>query len=463
MAAGQMSNKTEGRFMRKIILLLLALFLWPHLSHANIDLVTLPTRDRVQLTIYNSADLTLAKETRFLTLTEGFNQLQFSWANTLIDPTSLDIIAAAQNDKIDVQSLQYPPRTQNVGVWSIASHINGPVPVEISYLTSGLSWRAFYLGTLTADEKHLRLKGYVLVANKSGEDYADAQVRLVVGKVHLIDQIAALARRQAPYGAPYQVKSDKSAETLLRNGRLGEDDYNDLTTSVATKEFSRQAKTILKEGLSEYFLYTIEGRETIPDGWSKRLPSFDVGRVPVVNLYKYEEERYGAQVMRFLSFKNDEEHELGATPIPGGTLKVFRQVDAERHLSYAGQSSFKYIPVDEDVELNLGAVRNIIVEPKLMDFKTENYMFDRYGNISGWDEVRSYRLSVKNTRDLPVQVEIKRNFTQPKWEVVPDGDFGQFEAIDTNTIKFTLNMQSQENKEFMYFLRTFHGRRGDHR
>ena len=75
-------------------------------------------------------------------------------------------------------------------------------------------------------------------------------------------------------------------------------------------------KEIKKEGLSEYFLYTIEGTETIPHGWSKRLPSFEVADVPVVNLYKYEEERYGRSVVRFLSFVNEEEHKLGETPIP---------------------------------------------------------------------------------------------------------------------------------------------------
>ena len=30
-------------------------------------------------------------------------------------------------------------------------------------------------------------------------------------------------------------------------------------------------KQIVKEGLSEYFIFTIEGTETIPNGWSKRL------------------------------------------------------------------------------------------------------------------------------------------------------------------------------------------------
>ncbi|MGB9677094.1 MAG: hypothetical protein ACPLZ9_00605, partial [Candidatus Ratteibacteria bacterium] len=57
---------------------------------SKIDLVSLPSREKVQLTIYNSADLTLVRDERILTLKKGENSLQFSWANTLIDPTSLD-------------------------------------------------------------------------------------------------------------------------------------------------------------------------------------------------------------------------------------------------------------------------------------------------------------------------------------------------------------------------------------
>jgi hypothetical protein len=43
--------------------------------HARINVVTLPGRDSTQLTIYNSADLTLVKETRILTLRKGLNHL----------------------------------------------------------------------------------------------------------------------------------------------------------------------------------------------------------------------------------------------------------------------------------------------------------------------------------------------------------------------------------------------------
>ena len=53
----------------------------------NIDLSTVPSRDTVQLTIYNSEDITLVRETRTVTFKKGVNPLQFTWANTLIDPT----------------------------------------------------------------------------------------------------------------------------------------------------------------------------------------------------------------------------------------------------------------------------------------------------------------------------------------------------------------------------------------
>ncbi|NLE66337.1 MAG: hypothetical protein GX608_02855, partial [Lentisphaerae bacterium] len=161
---------------------------------AKVDLVTLPTRDGVQLTIYNSADLTLVRETRALTLKKGLNRLQFSWANTLIDPTSLELRVLQQAEKILVRDLSYPPRVQNIGVWAIESEVSGKAPVEITYLTSGLSWRAFYHGVLSRDESVMRLEGYVQVSNGSGEDYENAQTRVIVGQVHMIDQIAELAR-----------------------------------------------------------------------------------------------------------------------------------------------------------------------------------------------------------------------------------------------------------------------------
>ncbi len=424
---------------------------------AKVDLVTLPERETVQLTIYNSADLTLARESRALTLKNGINKMQFSWANTLIDPTSLEMTPLAYGDKIDIFDLTYPPRVRELGLWNIDSKVSGKVPMEITYFTSGLSWRAFYMGTLSKDEKTMRLQGYVRVTNNSGEDYANAQTRLIVGKVHILDKIAKLARRQYPYERPGARPLPPSSARSPRMPSAGLPVFDMLEKGRPESKASKP-KEIKKEALSEYFLYTIEGTETIVNGSAKRLPSFEVDEIPVINLYKYERERYGNRVIRFLNFKNDEDHELGETPIPGGSMKVYRNIDAEKHLSYEGQSSFKYIPVDEDVELNLGGVRNVVVEPKLMDYRTQNFRFDPKGNVFGWDEVRSFNIKVKNTRDVPVKIEIKRNFNTNYFSITKNNDY---EKVDKDTIKFTLTLAPRSVEEFGYELTTYHGSRRD--
>ncbi len=424
-------------------------------AYAKVDLVTLPPRDTVQLTIYNSADMTLVRESRALTLKQGENALQFSWENTLIDPTSLEMVPKGAAGAIDIAELVYPPRVKNLGVWNVQSKASGKVPVEISYLTSGLTWRAFYMGTLSHDEKVMRLQAYVRVTNNSGEDYENAQVRLIVGKVHILDQIAELARREYPYGRPGEVtpaagKAGAAAKSEMRRAETAFYSYARLSDPAAPKQ-------IVKEGLSEYFLYTIEGTETIPNGWSKRLLSFDVNQVPVVNLYKYEQERYRSSVVRFLSFKNDKEHKLGRTPIPGGTLKVYRDADAQEHLSYTGQSSFKYIPVDQEIELNLGPVSDIVVEPTLLDTRTDNYRFDQKRNISGWDEIQVFEVTVKNTRDIPVTVEIRRNFPTTYWTLERSGQVEEFEKVDQDTVKFGLLLAPRSERKFQYTLTTYRG------
>lgn len=423
---------------------------------AKTDLVTLPGRDAVQLTIYNAEDLTLVRDKRSLTMAKGENRLQFSWAGTLIDPTSLELRPGAQAQDIDIQSLSFPPRTDNLGVWRLHSKGARNAPMEISYLTSGLSWRAFYMGMLAKNEQAMHLRGYVRVVNNSGEDYENAQVRLLVGEINLVDRISDLARRKPPYGRPGGQPVPPPMPMVESRAMMTKQVFEAADAAMAGRR-----KEIAKEGLSEYFLYTIEGTETIPSGWSKRLLSFEAASVPVVNLYKFDEERFGAAVHRFLSFKNDKQHSLGDTPIPGGMLKVYKDIGSRGHRSYVGQSYFKYIPVDEDVELDLGPVDEVLVKPVLMDFATDRFLFDRHGNINGWDEIHSFKVEVTNTKAIPAKVEITRNMSTPHWELTPHGNYGRYTKKDLDTATFTLELKGGEKQAFTYVLTTHHGRRAE--
>jgi hypothetical protein len=427
------------------------------IAQAKVDLVTLPTRDTVQLTIYNSADMTLVRESRALTLKEGSNQLQFSWENTLIDPTSLEMLPKEHAGEIDIADLTFPANTKNLGLWDIKSKYAGKVPVEITYLTSGLSWRAFYMGTLTENEETMHLQGYVNVANNSGEDYENAQTRLIVGQVHLLDQIVDLARQRYPYGRPGQeIPLTTTGLTLPSEMDSRKEQLNEIKSNLSFA-FAKP-KEIIKEGLSEYFLYTIEGTETIENTWSKRLLSFDVNNIKVDSLYKYDEDRWGNQTIRFVKFANDPNHNLGQTPIPNGQVKIYGVADKQGYLSYIGGTSIKYIPVNEEVELNLGTARLVEVKPTLMDYKTQNYMFDPNGRITGWDEVRTWKMEVTNAGKIPALIEITRDLGTQFWTFQCTTPYIKH---DVTRVRFNLNIQPGKKQQFEYIVTTYNGARVD--
>src|SRR5436853_2538130 len=123
------------KFARLILISVLQLLL-AVAAEARINVVTLPNRDSVQLTIYNSVDLTLVKETRHLTFKKGLNKLEFSWANTLIDPTSVEFKALTHSDEVELLDVSFPPRAPNTLEWRINSESAGEVVCEIRYFTS---------------------------------------------------------------------------------------------------------------------------------------------------------------------------------------------------------------------------------------------------------------------------------------------------------------------------------------
>src|SRR6185436_10489000 len=166
--------------------------------------------------------------------------------------------------------VSFPPRVTNTLEWRINSEFAGEVQVEIRYFTSGISWSADYVAEAARTEKLMDLAGQVRVTNDSGEDYENAQVRLVVGVIRLVEEIAELARQKNLRQAGEKDVNLWAAN--LGERRKAEVSFNGFADSLAASG-AMQAKQVIKEGLSEYFLYTVEGKDTIPNAWSKRIPS----------------------------------------------------------------------------------------------------------------------------------------------------------------------------------------------
>jgi hypothetical protein len=420
----------------------------PATTNARINVVTLPGRDTVQLTIYNSADLTMVKETRTLTFRKGINKLEFSWANTLIDPTSVEFRAVTQADKIEVLDVSFPPRVTNTLEWRINSELAGEIVCEIRYFTSGITWSADYVAEANKAEKLMNLAGNVRITNNSGEDYENTRVRLVVGVIKLVEDIRQLAQTGRRHDEVAKDKKERDGLELsdLRNRTLN-------FVGDAFKVAEEQPKEIIKEGVSEYFLYTVEGRDTIPNGWSKKLPSFRAADVPVTSYYKFETEQWGDAVIRFYKFKNDKESQLGKEPLPDGSVLAMRTVTADGLRNFVGQTEVKYIPIGEAVEMELGADQEVMVEPKLMDWQKVDLQFDQWGNVAGWTIKETWQFEVQNSKEIDVVVDVRRNF-EGDWELKSAAGF---EKVDAGKVKFVLPLKSREKKSFAYEVTSRYG------
>ncbi len=160
--------------------------------------------------------------------------------------------------------------------------------------------------------------------NNSGEEYEDAQVRLVVGRINLVQKIAELARISAA-----EVENLEQSARLHLRGEVLRKAMNAPVpmgfAAAAPAKMPEEPKAVAKEGLGEYFIYTIEGTETIRNGWSKRMRSLEAAQVPVKIQYRYRPAEYGEQLVRMYILTNNKESKLGTTPLPDGTVRLFRQ------------------------------------------------------------------------------------------------------------------------------------------
>ena len=415
----------------RFLLCLFGLLLPLALPARNVDLATVPTRNTVQLTIYNSEDLTLVRETRVVTFKQGVNPLQFSWANTLIDPTSVELKFREPKAGLEVLDTTFPHDKSQMLYWNVHSNANREATIEISYFTSGISWAADYVATADPDEKTLRLESFVRVTNRSGEDYETAQVRLVVGTINLVEKIAELAKvpvgrvKDELKGEEYRELRQKAARKMMAPAAPAPMVAMDMAAGAMQE--MEAPKEIIKEGLSEYFIYTIEGTETVPNGWAKRLRSFEAAGVPMTVEYRYRPREYGEQLTRLYLLRNDTASKLGSTPLPDGMLRVFR-ANGRDGLSYLAAQNLKYVPIGDKIELNLGPDPAVVFELLKQKVYRDNLWFQIKGGnlyrklgedgfkleldsqVAGWDEHTGYRQKIRNYTRKPIRVQIRREY-----------------------------------------------------
>src|SRR4030095_5569981 len=116
-------------------------------------------------------------------------------------------------------------------VWLLRNPTATAQRVEASYLTGGITWKAYYVMLVNDTDSKAGLTGWVTIDNKSGATYTNAALKLVAGDVN-------------------------RARDPRREGRMMELAAKAASLTEARRDF-------VEEGFFEYHLYTLDGRTTL--------------------------------------------------------------------------------------------------------------------------------------------------------------------------------------------------------
>ena len=260
---------------------------------------------------------------------------------------------------------------------SVLSEQPGAREVELSYLSNGLTWQADYVAELGSDESQLNLKGWVSLTNESGASYTNAQLQLVAGKVHVVEDMRQRTMEMA------------------------------LETRAMTAA-PKQAMT--EEAMFEYHLYTLERPTTILENQKKQVALLQADEVKSKKefilrgsdyYYRGQADNLGERldVGVELEVKNEKEHGLGM-PIPAGVVRVYKK-DSKGFLQFVGEDRIEHTPDKEIMRLRLGTAFDVTAEKKQTNFRKISGMGPYNYNYES-----SYQVTIKNAKDEAVQVKV---------------------------------------------------------
>lgn len=324
----------------------------PATAMARIKLITLPVRERVEIQLDNPG-ATLVEEERIVPLVKGGNQVDFSWANTQIDPNTIVFrviagidgeaaksaakpAAAKETKPLDVKvlSVSYPPNEAAL-VWQVSSSDSGSARVRISYLLGNLTKSFNYRAVATNDEKTLVLSEYIRIQNLANESFGSTGLWAGFGPRFL-----------KPIGI-------------------------------------NETKEMLVEKFSEVPVKKTYTCDPQAHGWLDR---------PQNKLL----------VPMHYVLKNNKANRLGVAPLQYGKVRIF-QDDGHGGTAFIGEDWGKFTPLDDEMRLYVGVAQDVVVK-RTID-KNENRRIA--GNL--FDREVVIKFEIENFKDKAVVLDISEN------------------------------------------------------
>ncbi len=332
----------------------------------------------------------------------------------------------------NVQEFSFPELPQGLItkptlVWQLLADQAGDQEVEITYLTSGLSWQADYVVLLSEAEDAIDLDGWVTMRNTSGTTYPDAQLKLIAGDLQRL--------QQAGYSA---------ADMMFE------------------EELAAAAEPIEQREFFEYHLYEVPRPVTVRDKENKQIEFVSVNEVPAEKFFVYDglqcrnnywycnfygypqtDPSYGIasnpKVMVMLEFDTEEVE----ADLPKGRVRVYQE-DIDGAALLIGEDTIDHTPEGESLRLYVGDAFDIVGERIQTDFRrpTQKRLEE------------DFEITLRNHKDEAVEIRVVEHlFRWSEWKILSSSH--DYTKLDSSTIEFKVRIPANGEITLDYSVRYF--------
>jgi hypothetical protein len=248
----------------------------------------------------------------------------------------------------------------------------GQRDVTLTYLTTGLQWKADYVARFDERAGRLDLTGWITLTNQSGVTFTNADTRVVAGDVGLINN--------NPYQRPPPPRPPARGDGAENGGA---------------------------QGLADVYVYPLPEPVTVANNQTKQVGLIDVANVPASKRYLFEASGFATETEPMAAevaviFSNSRASGVG-TQLPAGVARVYVNDEAGEP-RFIGEDQVAHTPAGSDIVITTGQAFDVTVQPRLVSSaaapKPSSYR---------WRTRFEMEYTVRNARSEPVVVEVRQH------------------------------------------------------
>lgn len=311
--------------------------------------------------------------------------------------------------------------------WQLNAAANAQGPLELAYVTGGLSWSADYNLVLPEKGDVFDMVAWVSVQNQSGKTFQEANLKLMAGDVaKVIPNILV-----PPVNGRMMVADAFAAAPAVTEKTF--DDFHLYSVARPVTLLDRETKQVefaRATGVKSERFYVYDGSGLSPYGGS--LPFYGEG--------DYGGAEGNKKVATFVEFKNSKENQLGIA-LPKGRVRFYR-ADGEQ-LQFTGEVNIDHTAKDELLRFQTGFAFDLVGERKRMNF-TRNERRN--------EATESFEITVRNRKEEASEIRVVEHLARwANWEVTEKTM--EFTKMNAQTIEFRVPLAAGEEKVVSYTVR----------